>query len=106
MRRGTTPTVRLTVKSDLSPIDLTGYELHVTFESDGVQIVKRETDLDISIEKEVTVISVKLSQEDTLAFDENRKVRVQLRAKDREGNAIASGIAEFMVREILEDGVI
>ena len=107
MRRGTTPTVKLTITSPSGePCDLTDCEIHVTFEGAGKQIVKRESDISVMTEGGATVLGVDLTQEETLSFPEGRKVRVQVRAKDGSGRAIASSIAEFMADEILEEGVI
>ena len=107
MRRGTTPTVTLTVTNeDGTPCDLTGAELFVTFQEQGCagrELTK--TDVDAVVDGDATVITLTLSQEDTLAFREGYKVRVQVRAK-KDGKALASTIASFGADEILMDGEI
>lgn len=110
MRRGTTPTVKLTVtNSDGTPCDLTGHELYITFKEMGAthEITKRETDegVDVAVDGKSTVISVFLTQAETLTFTAGKKVRVQLRCKAL-GIAQATTIEQFDAEEILHDGVI
>lgn len=111
MRRGTTPTITLTVSNeDGSSCDLTEDEIYVTFVesgADGVTITKTNKDPGVTVEvvEDATVVSVKLSQEETLRFRPRRRVKVQLRSKH--GTATqATGIAKFKVDEILMDGEI
>lgn len=111
MRRGTTPTITLTVSSDDgSDIDLTGQEVYVTFRENGpngASFTKRETDDGVVIthEEPNSIVSVTLTQAETLGFKENRTVRVQARCKI--GNtAIGTKIESFEVEEILLDGEI
>jgi len=111
MRRGTTPTVTLTVSSDDgSDIDLTGQEVYVTFKesgSKGAFFTKRETDpgVDIIHEEPNTIITVTLTQAETLSFKQNKTVRVQARCKTGD-KAIATEIGTFETEEILLDGEI
>ena len=108
MRRGTTPTVSLTVSNDDgTPCDLTGASNYVTFEEvgTGYELTKSGADLDVSFDDDVTTIDVTLTQAETLAFHPNRIVKVQLRAK-LDDAAIASEIASINVRDILMEGEI
>ena len=111
MRRGTTPTVTLRVtNSDGSDCDLTGNELYVTFKeegSKGSKFTKRETDEGVSVahEGKATVISVALTQKETLGFSTNSTIAVQLRCKAL-GIAQATTIETFKAEEILQDGEI
>lgn len=111
MRRGTTPTVTLTVTNeDGTPIDLTGQEVHVTFQEsgrDGVTFTKRETDegVAVSVDGDASIVEVTLTQAETLRFRTGRKVRVQVRCKDLDV-AIATDIGQFDAEEILLDGEI
>lgn len=111
MRRGTTPTVTLTVtNADGSACDLRGQELHVTFKSDSggmrrVEFTKREDEVDVSFDGTASTIEITLTQAETLRFATGRKVRVQLRCKGA-GIAQATDIAEFMAEEILLEGQI
>lgn len=110
MRRGTTPTITLTVtNSDGSPCDLTGQEIHVTFESGGCRgrkLIKSGDDLAVSLDGGATVIDVTLTQAETLSFREGGSVRVQVRCIDPSGKAQATDIASFTAGEILEKGEI
>ena len=110
MRRGTTPTVVLTVTNeDGSALDLTGADLHVTLQeqgSGGHELTKTGEDVSAAVDGKATVLTVSLTQAETLAFHEGRKVRAQLRAKTANGKAVASTIAAFDAEEILLEGEI
>jgi len=111
MRRGTTPTVTLTVTNgDGSPCDLTDADVYVTFREvggNGFSKTFRDGDdgVDIALEGDASVISITMTQADTLRFHAGRKVRVQVRSKAM-GIAQATTIEEFMAEEILLDGEI
>lgn len=109
MRRGTTPTVVLTVTNDDgTACDLTGAELYVTFQEqgcNGVEITKDGEDVAAEVVGKATKLTVSLTQEETLSFSENYSVRVQVRAK-MDGRALASTIASFSAGEILKEGEI
>ena len=57
-------------------------------------------------DKENGIITLPLSQEDTLLFSELEPVWVQLRLRDNLDNAIASEPMRVNVGEIFKDGVI
>ena len=108
MRRGTTPTVVLTITNDDGTnCDLTSAENYVTFSEVGsnYEITKSGEDVTAEVSGKATVISVPLSQEETLGFGQNRSVRVQVRSKV-DDIATASEIATFNVGEILLEGEI
>ena len=111
MRRGTTPTVTLTVTNDDgSDCDLTGHELYITFKeqrTNGSFFTKRETDEGVTVAHsgKATVISVFLTQKETLSFKEGSVVRVQIRCKAL-GIATATDIEKFNADEILLEGEI
>lgn len=108
MRRGTTPTVTLTVTNeDETPLDLTGKELHVTFDDGRRQLTKRETDdgVTVEVDGDATIVEIALTQEETLMWREGGTVRVQVRVKGG-GSAAATDIASFQAEEILLEGVI
>lgn len=99
MRRGTTPTLQITV-TGLSKIEI--QILHLILEQQGVVIKK--TEQDVSIDGEV--ISATLTQEETLSLTAGMDIAMQLRVLSEGGTAYASSIVTIPVREILEDGVI
>lgn len=97
MRRGTTQTLTFTLPEEIL-IDT----LYITFAQHDVIVLEKTYD-DVDINGKV--ISLPLSQEDTLCFT-NGLVSVQLRIRDGEGNALASGVKKFNVEPVLKEGVI
>ncbi len=101
MRRGTTPTLHVTVDADL-----TDMELYLALKTGGRPlVVKRNRDMEVSVEDGKTSIELRLSQSDTLAMKAGDKCEVQLRAVTDGGDtAIATTIASIPVQRILQDG--
>lgn len=101
MRRGTTPTLTITV-TGLNVDDLK--TIKVTFDQKGTQITKETKDVTVDIEN--NAISIPFSQEDTLAFGEGY-VNVQIRGLLADGvTAIASKVKQISMDKILLEGVI
>lgn len=100
MIRGTTPTITI----DTGGTDLTEWDsVWLTFEHSGGQITK--TGADLSVDEDG--VSCTLTQADTLAFPENGRVKVQLRAeRDSGASAIACDVMSFSAREVLLEEVI
>lgn len=99
MRRGTTPTISLTVNANI--VDWTMY---VTF-ANGGNIVTFEDDRLVKIlNGEQTIIEFTLTQEETLAFAVG-SVEVQIRAI-KDGVAMATNIDKLDVNRIILDGEI
>ena len=99
MRRGTTPTIEINVNGcDLSEFDT----IYVTFKQGDVEVTYDNSEIDI----EESRISFSLKQEDTLKFNSELFVYVQLRAVNKKGVAIASNIKHISVEDILKEGVI
>lgn len=93
MRQGTTPTIQITIND----IDLNEMQnIFVVFEQNGYILKKESSDLDI----EGNVISVLLSQEETLNFKEGT-CNIQLRMITKGGVAIASPIKTTKVYRVL-----
>lgn len=98
MRQGTTPTIQITIND----IDLNEMQnIYVVFEQNGYILKKESSDLDIS----GNVISVLLSQEETLNFKEGT-CNIQLRMITKGGVAIASPIKTTKVYRVLNKEVI
>ena len=98
MRQGTTPTIQITTND----IDLNEMQnIYVVFEQNGYILKKESSDLDI----EGNVISVLLSQEETLNFKEGI-CNIQLRMITKGGVAIASPIKTTKVYRVLNKEVI
>lgn len=99
MYRGTTP--KITFLVDIDTADLG--ELYITFKNEHGEIEKTTPDV-VLAEGE---ISVYLSQADTLLFPNfDTPLRMQIRAKTKEGAAIASNIMQTTMNYILKDGEI
>lgn len=103
MTRGTTPTNTFTVNADVSTATV-----YITYSQGGQTVVEKTGD-DLTITTEIvdetatSTIVTTLTQEETLAMNTSVKVRIQLRAVYEDGTAIASGIIERSVGEILKD---
>ena len=98
MRQGTTATIQITIND----IDLNEMQnIYVVFEQNGYILKKESSDLDI----EGNVISVSLSQEETLNFKEGT-CNIQLRMITKGGVAIASPIKTTKVYRVLNKEVI
>ena len=98
MRRGTTPK-----NTFLTSIDLTSAEvMYITYSQKGVTVIEKSLpDITVTADK----LEVTLTQEDTLKFDAQQKLEIQIRAK-LDGEAIASDIIETTVGKILKEGAI
>lgn len=104
--RGTTPSITLNVNGvDLSDdsvwptVIVTVENVHNSFdvERDGLVIVSTDSGCSLTFA---------LTQAQTLALSVMRPIYVQLRAKDVDGNAIASPIASVEVEDVIRDGEI
>lgn len=99
MYRGTTPTLDFTIPFDTELIS----ELYLTFsQKDKPLFEKQKSDCKC----ESNVISVRLSQEETLKLDDAYSVEMQMRVKTTEDEVLASEIIKVSVSQILKDGVI
>lgn len=100
MIRGTTPTVVF----HLNGVPLRQFnDVYVTFKQRNILIEK--TSDDVVKDDEANTISVRLSQEETLAFDKGI-IYVQIRIKTETGSAFASPILNTSIDTILKEGVI
>lgn len=98
MRRGTSPKNTFLTSIDLTSADV----MYITYSQKGVTVIEKSLpDITVTADK----IEVTLTQEDTLKFDAQQKLEIQIRAK-LDGEAIASDIIETTVGKILKEGVI
>lgn len=98
MRQGTTPTIQITIND----VDLNEMQnIYVVFEQNGYILKKESSDLKV----EGNIISVLLSQEETLNFKEGT-CNIQLRMITKGGGAIASPIKTTKVYRVLNKEVI
>ena len=101
MTQGTTPT--LVFKLDIEPGTLVS--LYLTFRQGyGRELTRREDS--ITADNDAKTLTVTLTQEDTLKFEEGGNVEIQLRAVTTTGAALASNIVALPVERILLGGVI
>ena len=97
--RGTTPTHTFTTDTDLSDVSA----IYITYSQRGRTKVEKTID---DVRFGYNQISVVLSQADTLQFNANSPVYIQIRGKFADGSTIASNIMEASVGEILKEGEI
>ena len=100
MIRGTTPTIKLKTK-----FDLRGWNLYIMLKQGLISYTFENDDVEVVFEDGECMVSFMLSQEQTLSFNENGKVEIQLRAA-KDGSAVASKIVSIDVYRILMGGVI
>lgn len=98
MRRGTTPQLTFTLPEAIS---ITA--LYITFKQGDTVAFEKTLD-DVSVDGKV--ITLTLTQEDTLRLNAPHAVQIQLRLKDTAGNALASEIIRTDAETILKEGVI
>jgi len=110
VRRGTTPTVKVRVKSkDGTALDLTDAYVYLTLKenvSGGHEITKSGENVTVEVSNNDSLVSADLTQSDTLALTAGREVEVQVRGKTQGGKALATSIPAFKVGKILLDGEI
>ena len=99
MIRGTTPTHIFTLPFDASVVQ----SMRVIYSQDGTPVITKTLE-NCTIEAEA--VSVKLSQEDTLAFDYTKLVEIQIRVLTPAGDALASDIICVSVARCLENEVL
>lgn len=100
MIRGTTPTIKLKAN-----FDLRNWNVYATLKQGLTEYTFENDELEIEFEDDFSVISFTLTQEQTLSFNDNNKVEIQLRAA-KDGSAVASKIATVDVYRILKGGII
>ena len=99
MIRGTTPRLDFVIPFDADLLE----KVFVTIAQNGIVITEKNID-DCTCTG--NVISVKLTQEDTLKLACKQLTEIQIRAKTRDGEAIASSIINEPTDCILKEGVI
>lgn len=95
MRRGTTPTVTFTLPVDCENLEATD----ITFSNPGGAFISKSID---DIAKAGNKISVRLTQEETLAFRANSNVMIQCAIRVSNGTVMRSRIYEEPVEDALK----
>jgi hypothetical protein len=95
--RGTTPLHIFTLPFDTEQID----KVRIIYAQDDRVIFTKE-----QCKCEGKVVSVKLTQEETLKFDCRKKVQIQMRILTKDGDALVSAIRSVVVEKCLESEVL
>ena len=100
MKRGTTPTITMTVD-----MDLTTWTVYISIHSTKNNTITFDDNrLTKSYANETTTMTLTLTQQETLALGVGI-ADIQLRAI-KDGTAVASSIEQIPIGRILQDGVI
>ena len=99
MMRGTTPKHMFELPFDTEEIQ----ELHVLYAQND-ELVLKKTKADCVLDG--STVSVTLTQQETLQFESDKNVKIQLRVLTKAGQALASRPHEESVYSLLEDEVI
>lgn len=99
MIRGTTPTHTFQIPFSTNLLN----EIRITYAQGNSVIVEKRTE-DCSLNG--SDITVKLTQEETLRFSDNKTAELQLRVLLNDGNALATSVLRLDVSELLKDEII
>ena len=97
MIQGTTPTHVFYVNADLR-----GAKVYVTYKQ-GDRIIEK-TNNDIIVHADSLIVP--LNQGDTMIFDDNKPIKIQIRYVKKSGESSASQIMMTDIQSILKKGVI
>ena len=100
MIRGTTPTLTITLPDDFDMASVQAYEVWLRAERSGYKLRFR----DEQILKTEGAVSITLTQEQTLKFDNNENIAVQLRYQDINGKIGATYKATISAAEFIGEG--
>lgn len=101
MIRGTTPTLQFTISGDVAVSNI--QEMWLTFAQFGEIIINKSRN---EMEIDGNVVTVTLSQEETLKLKSGKQINMQLRILLTDGTALASGVKRFTIGDVLKDGKI
>ena len=99
MIRGTTPTLEFKLPFETSVLA----EAYVTFAQHGDVVLDKKMN---ECQCNENVLTVKLTQEETLSLECNCLTEIQIRVRTIDGNALASKVMSVSPDRILKDGVI
>lgn len=105
MRRGTTPTHKFKLPFLSEDIE----KAFVTYDQAGKTVVEKSKENAVFVddtENESTIMSVVLTQAETLAMKDNERLSIQVRVLLKNGTACASNIVYTTVEKILKEYVI
>lgn len=96
MRRGTTPTHTFTLPIDAASIT----KLRITYVQDG-EIVLTKTEKNAQMDG--STVKVKLTQAETLSFNNERMVEIQLKVLTTGGDALVSDVWNVHPLRVLDE---
>ena len=99
MIRGTTPTLEFVLPFEVSILD----EAYITLSQNEEVILEKKLE---ECKADGRKLSVRLTQEETLKLNCDIKTEIQIRARTKEGDVVASHIITVDTNRILKDGVI
>lgn len=99
MIKGTTPTHTFFLPFETDVIK----DVRITYVQNGTVVLNKEAE---NCTMKGNEVSVKLTQEDTMMFNEGACVEVQVRVLTVAGDALASEIVRIGCDRILDDGVL
>lgn len=101
--KGCTATNTFTVPFSADEVDV----LFVTYQQNNKTVIEKPIDsVTFSTEDEQNVLSVFLSQEDTINLQSNARIKIQIRARLKNSSVIKSNIIYTTTDEILKKEVI
>lgn len=99
MIRGTTPTHTFELPLDVYILS----EVWITYaQNDREVFTKTLSDCQVN----GNILTLQLTQEDTLKLHGNKYTQIQIRCRDVDGNSLASDIIDDFTEKILKDGEI
>ena len=97
--RGTTPNQIFNVDADITQAEV----VYLTYKQGNQTVLEKEKD-DLDITKDT--VSFKMTQEESLIFERNGSISIQIRARFADGIAIKSNIVQTSSDHLLKEGVI
>ena len=101
IERGTTQTIKITIKG----WDLTNSDVYVTFKQ-GTKKLTRKDIADATYSNRTSVITLTLSQQETMSFKEDEQGLIQVRWIGDDGIAHKTKTAPFNVDTLLYEAVL
>ena len=101
MYRGTTPTLKFKLDIDISRIT----DLIVSFSQGGEVLLSKEKS-EVLFEPETNSILVALTQEETLSFESNKDLHIQIKLKTDNNKVSSSKYINTYVNETLEETIL
>lgn len=102
IERGTAQEIRITVKG----WDLSASDVYVTLKQDTGKMLTRNTVDSVTYTNNQSLITLTLTQKETMMFEEKRSGKVQVRWIGADGKPHKTKTAPFIADELLYDAVL